>query len=35
MYNLGCCWQITFANWNESMAVYSLAVEGVRSCYKN
>ena len=27
---LGSCWQISFAMWNESMTVYSLAVESVQ-----
>ena len=35
MYILACCWQISFANWNESMKVYSLAAEGVKNCNKD
>ena len=35
MSKLESCWQIPFAKWNESMAVYSLAAEGVKSCSKS
>ena len=32
---LESCWEIYFEKWNESMAVYSLAVEGVKNCSNN
>ena len=32
MCKLGSCWQISSAKWNESVAVYSLSVEGVKNC---
>ena len=31
MCKLESCWQISSANWNESMAVNLLAVEGAKS----
>ena len=35
MCKLEFCSQIYFAKWNESMTVYSLAVEGVKDFSKN
>ena len=35
MCQSGLCWQIPSAKWNESIMVYSLAVEGVKKWSKN
>ena len=35
MCKLESCWQISSAKWNESMAVYSLVVEGIKNFSKN
>ena len=35
MCKLGSCWQTSSAKWNESMTVYSLAVEGVKNFSEN
>ena len=34
MCKLELSWQISSANWNESLAVYSLSVEGVKTAVK-
>ena len=35
MSKLGWDWQISSEKWNESMTVYSLAVESVKNCSKD